>query len=201
MKAIGLFNEELTTIYRGGLKIYPSINLYIQKKIITGFICISLPEGRLLDKLNQDTGPESGEGFLEIYDVTVRSGNNEAERTPATYVNKAIIHLVSTMVSDSFGSLSTREGLKYYPYKEKSPIPIRLETTGYSVMGFMHMANCEKIMIKLAQKAPFLPLTDAEVCNLANNTRWKFPFVAVNLRQIILLHEMVSDRVTIGWHK
>jgi uncharacterized membrane protein len=98
------------------------------------------------------------------------------------------------MASQSGRGLVAGVDLKRYPFMEKSPVPIRLETSAYAVTGNMHVLSYEKVRDELVQKPKFLPLTQAEVYALADDTRWQVPFVAVNREQIMFLEEEASPR-------
>lgn len=186
--------DESGTIYGPACTVLTHINLYMQTKILSGSICVSTPQGRLLDKLNETTGPESDGGFLELFDVTIRHREGKDERAPTVYVSKATIHLVATMTADVGRGLAAQVGLRQHPFREKLTVPVRLETASYAVIGNMHVATYENVWDNLVKRPTFLPLTHAEVHALASDTRWKIPFIAVNRDHIILLQEEIQPQ-------
>jgi hypothetical protein len=174
-----------------GGKIMPTdstaIRIYMHNKVFIGTINSLAPEGRLLDVLcgtNLNWSEEWG-GFLELSDVVVQQGNGSMKKAPFTYIRKSSIHLAATLSADLYRGLGSRIGPKSYPFIEKSPFPVALETSDYEVKGNIYLTASQLSWEVLKDEPIFLPLTNAEICNLASGAHWKVPFVAVNKEQII----------------
>jgi hypothetical protein len=138
------------------------IKLYMQTQIIIGYIYYApTPEARLLDALNglSDTGPMKRGRFLELTEVTIQHNNGREEKLPATYINKATIHLSGTLDNADVGrGIGAQAGPKFYPFVEKSPVPVRLETQSYIVTGNMYRVSYQKVWNVLEDTFILLPL-------------------------------------------
>ncbi|HEX9896638.1 MAG TPA: hypothetical protein VGA85_03135 [Dehalococcoidales bacterium] len=169
------------------------IKLYMQTQIIIGYIYYApTPEARLLDALNglSDTGPMKRGRFLELTEVTIQYNNGREEKLPATYINKATIHLSGTLDNaDVWRGIGAQAGPKFYPFVEKSPVPVRLETQSYIVTGNMYRVSYQKVWNVLEDTSIFLPVTHAQVYTIAIGTQEKVPFIAVNKEHILALQE------------
>jgi len=167
-----------------------AVKLYMQTQVLSGFI-YSPSEDRLLDILGglSVRRPQSRGRFLELSDVTIQHADGREEKLPAAYVNKATVHLAATSTANSGRGLGAKLGPKPYPFVEKSPVPVRLLTAAYAVTGSLHRGNYQRAWHVLEERPMFLPLTNGEICALANGTRWKVPFVAVNKEHVLSLQE------------
>jgi hypothetical protein len=169
------------------------IKLYMQEHILIGSIHYApTPEARLLDALNElsDIGPVTRGRFLELTGVTIQHTSGREEKLQVAYINKSTVHLSGTLTDANAGrGVGAQAGLKSYPFVEKSPIPIRLETQSYVVTGNMYHVNQQKIRNVLEDTPIFLPITHAQVYTIATGNREKLPFVAVNKEHILALEE------------
>jgi hypothetical protein len=169
------------------------IKLYMQSQVLIGSIYYApTPEARLLDALNglADTGPVKHGRFLELTGVTIQHTNGTEEKLPIAYINKATIHLSGTLGDANAGrGVGAQTGLKTYPFVEKSPVSVRLETQSYIVTGYMYRVSFQKIWQVLEDTSIFLPITHAQVYTVATGSSEKLSFVAVNKEYILALQE------------
>jgi hypothetical protein len=126
------------------------IKLYSQIQVFIGNIHYntSILETRLSDALNgvSDTGPVRRGKFLELTDVTIRNGDGREEKLKFSYISKSTVQLAVTLGgSDSGKSTGENKGSRSYPFVEKSPIPVRIETHDYIVNGNMYCMNYQSI--------------------------------------------------------
>jgi hypothetical protein len=169
------------------------IKLYMQEHILIGSIHYApTPEARLLDALNElsDIGPVIRGRFLELTEVTIQHTSGREEKLQVAYINKSTVHLSGTLEDGNAGrGVGAQAGPKSYPFVEKSPIPIRLETQSYIVTGNMYHVSQQKIRNVLEDTPIFLPITHAQIYVIATGTQEKLPFVAVNKEHILALEE------------
>jgi hypothetical protein len=178
------------------------IKLYMETQILIGNIYYApTPEARLLDALNglSDTGPVKRGKFLELTDVTIEHSDGRKEKLKISYINKATVQLAVTLgAADSGRGIGAQDGPKSYPYVEKTPLPVRIETHDYVINGNMYRISYQRVWHVLEDTQTFLPLTNAQVCTLANGTREVFPFIAVNKEHILSLQEENGKQKTGG---
>lgn len=169
------------------------IKLYMQEQIIIGFLSYApTPEARLLDALNggPDLSPMKRGKFLELSRVTMRHQNGQEDELQVAYINKSAIHLSATLGDANTGrGVGAQIGPKSYPYVEKLPVSVRLETQSYIVTGNMYHVGQQKIFSVLEDSQMFLPVTHAQVFTIATSIRERLPFVAVNKEHILSLKE------------
>jgi hypothetical protein len=170
------------------------IKLYMQTQVLIGNIYYApTPEARLLDALNglSDMGPVKHGRFLELTKVTIQHTTGREEKLDVAYINKSTVQLAGNMS----GGVNTGRGIggldgpKAYPFVEKSPVPVRIETHDYLVTGNMYHVSYQKIWHVLEDAQIFLPLTHVQVSNRANGIRERIPFAAVNKEHILSLQE------------
>lgn len=170
-----------------------TVKLYTQTQMLIGNISYApTAEARLLDALNgiSDRGPVKKGKFLELTDVTIQHGDGKKEKLKTSYINKSTIQLAITIGgADSGRGVGARVGPKGYPFVEKSPLPVRIETRDYIVRGNMYALSYQKVWFVLEDTQPFLPITHAQVLTLVNGTIETVPFVAVNKEHILALQE------------
>ena len=169
------------------------IKLYMQTQILIGSISYApTPEARLIDALNgvTDRGPVKKGRFLELTDVTIEYADGSKEKLKTSYINKSSIQLAITLGdADSGRGIGAHDGPKLYPFVEKTPLPVRIETNNYVVNGNMYHIRYQKVWIVLEDTALFLPITHAQIITLSDGTLEMFPFVAVNKDHILSLQE------------
>jgi hypothetical protein len=169
------------------------VKLYMQTQITMGYIYYApTPEARLLDALNglSDMGPVKRGRFLELSNVTIQHADGRQEKLPVAYINKATVQLAGTLGdADAGRGIGAQDGPKSYPFVEKSPLAVRIETQSYVVTGNMYRVTYQKVWHVLEDTPTFLPLTHAQICTVANGTRERVPFVAVNKEHILSLQE------------
>ena len=178
------------------------IKIYTQSQFLVGHIYYApTPEARLLDALNgvADRGPVKKGKFLELNDVTIQYQNGTTEQLKVTYINKATVQLAITIGdADSGRGIGAQKGYKSYPFVEKSPIPVRVETHDYVVTGNIYRLGSQKVWNILEDTATFLPLTHAQVHTLANGALEMVSFVALNKDQILSLQEENGKQKRVG---
>jgi hypothetical protein len=169
------------------------IKLYMQTQVLIGNIYYApTPEARLLDALNglSDTGPVKRGKFLELNDVSIEHSDGRKEKLKVSYINKATVQLAVTLgKADAGRGLGGLEGAKSYPFVEKSPVPVRIETHDYLVTGNMYRVSYQRVWHVLEDILIFLPVTHAQIHNTANGNRERVAFVAVNKEHILSLQE------------
>ena len=169
------------------------IKLYMQSQIIVGNIYYApTPEARLLDALNglADRGPVKRGRFIELNDVTIQHEDGKIEKLKTSYINKATVQMAITLGDANAGrGLGGQEGPKSYPFIEKSPILVHIETPDYVVIGNIYRIGHQKVWSILEETMTFLPLTQAVVYAINNGAREMVPFVAVNKDHIQSLQE------------
>jgi hypothetical protein len=169
------------------------IKLYMQTQTVIGSISYApTPEARLIDALNgvTDRGPVKKGRFLELSDVTIQHTDGSKEKLKTSYINKSTIQLAVTLGgADSGRGIGAHDGPKLYPFVEKTPLPVRIETNDYVIIGNMYHIRYQKVWIVLEDTVPFLPVTHAQIVTLSNNTTEMVPFVAVNKEHILSLQE------------
>ena len=170
------------------------IKLYMQTQVVIGNMYYApTPEARLLDALNglADRGPVKKGKFLELSDVQMMHLDGKQEKLKQSYINKSTIQLAVTLGDANCGrGIGAQEGAKSYPYVEKTPVPVRIETENYIVTGFMHSIISQGIWSVLEEGFTFLPLTRAQINTKLNGDRENLPFVAVNKEHILSLQEL-----------
>lgn len=175
------------------------IKLYMQTQILIGYIYYApTPEARLLDALNglSDMGPVKRGRFLELSNVTIQYNDNRLEKLPVAYINKATVQLAGTLGDfDAGRGIGAHDGPKSYPFVEKSPLSVHIETQAYLINGNMYHVNYQKVWHVLEDTPLFLPLTHAEIRTLANGLTEKTPFVAVNKEHILSLQEEEASTI------
>jgi hypothetical protein len=169
------------------------IKLYMQKEIIMGNIYYApTPEARLLDALNglTDRGPIKKGRFLELSNVTIQHLDGKMEKMNRTYINKATVQVAVTMGDTNAGrGLGGMTGPKSYPYVEKLPLSVLIETHDYLINGNMYKTSYQAIWHILEDTLTFLPITHAQITTVATDTQELFPFIAVNKEHILSLQE------------
>jgi hypothetical protein len=169
------------------------IKLYMQTQVLVGYIYYApTPEARLLDALNglSDMGPVKRGRFLELSNVTIQYTNGRQEKLPVSYINKATVQLAGTLAGADVGrGIGAQDGHKSYPFIEKSPVPVRIETQSYVVTGNMYRVAFQKVWQVLEDTPTFLPLTHALICTVATGVQERVSFVAVNKEHILSLQE------------
>jgi hypothetical protein len=172
------------------------IKLYLETQMVTGKIHFApIPGARLSDALNgiTDKGPVRGGKFLELTDVTIRHADGTEENLKFSYISKATVQLaVSSGNVDSRTVTGAKNGPRAYPFVEKSPVLVRIETHDYLISGVMYCKDHQSIWRVLEDPATFLLLTDVQIRALANDIREEFSFAAVNKEQILSLRDGVS---------
>jgi hypothetical protein len=170
------------------------IKLYMQTEMLIGNIYYApTPEARLLDALNglSDIGPVKRGRFLELTKVTIQHAGGKEEKLEVAYINKSTVQLAGNMEGgvNAGRGLGAQEGPKAYPFIEKSPVPVRIETHDYLVIGNMYHVSYQRIWHVLEDAQLFLPLTHVLVSSRTNGIREKIAFAAVNKEHILSLQE------------
>jgi hypothetical protein len=170
------------------------IKLYMKTQVVIGNILYApTPEARLLDALNglADRGPVKKGKFLELSDVIIQHFDGKQENLKRSYINKTTIQLAVTLDGSNAGrGIGGQEGPKSYPYVEKNPVPVRIETENYIVSGYMYSIINQAVWSVLEDTLAFLPLTSAQITTNSTVNRENLPFVAVNKEHILSLQEL-----------
>jgi hypothetical protein len=169
------------------------VKLYMQSQIVIGYIYYApTPEARLLDALNglADIGPVKRSKFIELNDATINHGDGTEEKIQTAYINKSTIQVAITLGNADAGrGIGAQPGIKSYPYIEKLPVPVRVETQSYIITGNMHRVISQRTWHVLEDSPIFLPLTHSEIYSRSTGVQEKCPFVAVNKEHILSLQE------------
>jgi hypothetical protein len=172
------------------------IKLYMQIQIAIGYIYYApTPEARLLDALNglSDIGPVRRGNFLELNNVIINHRDGTEEKIQTVYINKSTVHLAATLgAADAGRGIGAHTGLKAYPFVEKSPVVVRIETASFVVTGNMHRVAAQKTWHVLEDSPLFLPITHAQIYTQSTRISESCPFVAVNKEHILSLQEETS---------
>ena len=164
------------------------VRLYVRNKLFDGSLRSLSPEIRLVDSLSGTITPHSPETqreFVILTDVSLQPGCCGVEKTPFAYIKRSMIHIAATFSADSGRGLGAVPGPKRYPFINKSPFPVVLDTSDYEVKGNIYLTPSQQSWQLLENEPLFLPMTDAEICSLSNGTHWQVPFAAVNKDQIV----------------
>ena len=166
------------------------VKLYLPMQVLTGSVYHPFEE-RILDLLNDVSTwrIESPARFLLLSEVTIHHADGTEESLATTYISKANIQLVTPLNGDSGRGIGAKVGHKTYPFVQKSTVPVKLQVAGYTVTGTMHCASGERVWDVVEARPTFLPLTEVEIHALADNSRSKTRFAAVNREQILSLQE------------
>lgn len=170
------------------------IKLYMQTQVLIGNISYApTPEARLLDALNgiSDMGPVKRGKFLELTKVIIQHAGGKEEKLEVAYINKSTVQIAGNMEGgiNAGRGLGALTGHKSYPFIDKSPVPVRIETQDYIISGNMYHVTYQRIWHVLEDTQIFLPLTHVLVSSRTNGLRERLPFAAVNKDHILSLQE------------
>lgn len=169
------------------------IKLYMQTQIITGDIYYApTPEARLLDALNgiSDLGPVKRGNFIEINNAVISHADGTEEKIKTAYINKSTVQLAATVGNADMGrGIGAHPGPKAYPFVEKSPVSVRIETQSFILTGNIYRVTYQRTWHVLEDSPVFLPLTHVQIDNRVNRVRERYAFVAVNKEHILSLQE------------
>jgi hypothetical protein len=175
------------------LKASQLIKLYMHTQSVIGYIYYApTPEARLLDALNgtSDLGPVKQGNFLELNNVIINHGDGTEEKIQKAYINKSTVQLAATLGNADAGrGIGAQHGPKSYPFVEKLPVPVHVETETYVVTGNMYRVTLQKTWHVLEDSPVFLPLTHAQVYSRSTEVCERAPFLAVNKEHILSLQE------------
>ena len=163
----------------------------METEVLKGMIFISTPEGRLLDELNgrSQLAPENRDKFIMISDVNIWHMDGTEEKTAVTHINKENIEMSGTTAINTGRGIGGSTGPKPYPFTDKVPVKVRIELTGYTVIGNMYRVSHQQVEHVLKERLAFLPLTNVDVISTKYDKRWALSFLAVNKWKILSLHE------------
>jgi hypothetical protein len=164
------------------------VRLYMRNKLMDGSLKAISPEIRLLEAISGTTTLhtiEEEQDFLILTDVSLQPGCCGVEKTSLVYVKRSMIHIAATFSADSGRGLGAIPGLKRYPFINKSPFPVVLDTSDYEVKGNIYLTRSQQSYQILENEPLFLPVTDVEIFSLTNGSHWQVPFAAVNKDQIV----------------
>ena len=164
------------------------VRLYLRNKLMDGSLKPLSPEIRLVEALSNTTTPhdlEEQREFLILTDASLQPGCCGVEKTSFAYVKRSTIHIAATFSADSGRGLGATFGPKRYPFINKLPFPVLIDTSDYEVKGNIYLTPSQQSWQLLDNEPLFLPMTDADIYSLTNGTHWKVPFAAVNKDQIV----------------
>ena len=169
------------------------IMIFVETEVLKGLIFISTPEGRLLDELNgrSQMEPENRDKFIMINDVDIWHMDGKEEKTSVAHINKENIEMAGTITKDTCRGIGAKNGPKCYPFAEKLPVKVKIETPGYTIIGNIYRLSLQQVDHVIKEQTAFMPLTDIEVSSTKLNKRWHLPFLAVNKWKVLSLHEVV----------
>jgi hypothetical protein len=167
------------------------VTVFLQTEILNGSIHISTPNGRLLDQLNKDSeiGPFSLDIFTKLTDVVIWHLDGSEQKLSSVQINSTTVQMVGTDGMDSNREASGNSNLKPYLYIEKLPVLVGIDMPGYEISGNMYRISHQKLENVLKERVTFMPLTDAYISSTVNGKKWHLPFLAVNKRLILSLHD------------
>jgi hypothetical protein len=160
----------------------------MRNKLMDGSLKALSPEIRLLEAISGTTTLhtlEDEQNFLILTDVSMQPGCCGVEKTSFAYIKRSMIHIAAAFSADSGRGLGAVPGLKRYPFINKSPFPVVLDTSDYEVKGNIYLTPSQQSYQLLENEPLFLPVTDVEIYSLTNGTHWQAPFAAVNKEQIV----------------
>lgn len=174
----------------------------MQIQIAIGYIYYApTPEARLLDALNglSDIGPVKRGNFLELNNAIINHGDGTEEKIQTAYINKSTVQLAATLGNADAGrGIGAHPGPKTYPFVEKSPVVVHIETESYVVTGNMYRVAVQKTWHVLEDSPLFLPLTHAQIFSRSTGICERCPFIAVNKEHILSLQEEKSTARKVG---
>ena len=164
------------------------VTFYVSKQACSGYINLH-DEERLSDFLNDRFAKRSdgSNGFIKITDAAMTLPDNSKERLPEATINKSAIQLVAIQEEDQARGLGGKEGMKSYPFIDKTPMLVRMHLQEFSIIGNMHFVVGQTPLDLLEEKQMFIPLTQAKMLTPDMTSWWKTPFVAVNREKITIL--------------
>ena len=169
------------------------ILIFAETEVLKGLIFISTPEGRLLDELNgrSQLAPENRDKFIMINNVDIWHMDGTEEKAPVVHINKENIEMSGTTTINTGRGIGASAGPKHYPFTDKTPIKVRIEMAGYTIIGNMYRVMHQQVEHVLKEKVAFLPLTDVEIISTKFDKRWTLSFLAVNKWKVLSLHEQI----------
>ena len=111
------------------------------------------------------------------------------EKTAVAHINKENIEMSGTTAINTGRGIGGSTGPKPYPFTDKVPVKVRIELTGYTVIGNMYRVSHQQVEHVLKERLAFLPLTNVDVISTKYDKRWALSFLAVNKWKILSLHE------------
>ena len=162
------------------------VRVYTHNKVLDGKITLLAAEIRLIEILNGAISyqPKNADGFLELTDVTMLRENREMKTIPIYHIRRSAMQIVATRTANSGRGLGAKRGLKSFPFVDKLPCLVELETSDFEINGCIYLTTVLQSWQTLENDPAFLPITNAEIYSFSNQTYWKVPFAAVNKAHI-----------------
>ena len=67
------------------------------------------------------------------------------EKAPVVHINKENIEMSGTTTINTGRVIGASTGPRHYPFTDKSPIKVRIEMTGYTVIGNMYRVMHQQV--------------------------------------------------------
>lgn len=173
-----------TTAYRNWLP----LTFYMEKYVVSGAIHESA-NLRLTDCLNQvDERNSNGIAtFIDVNNADIVYEDGIEESQSIAFLNRDGIILVVTEDGDLARGIGASVGPKRYPFVQKSPVQVVVETSTYRLTGLIHCSSGQAVGDVLHTPTKFLPMTDIHIRPHGRNTWSTAPFAALNKSKILSL--------------
>jgi len=163
-----------------------AVAVYMEGRTLIG--TVSIPEGsRLSDFLNDR--PKTQAEFLTLTDVTIKIIDGTKETLKTVYINKKSIQMITTLEGDSARGIGAKDGPKQYPFIQKLPVRTTIHLPGYELSGYLYCTQTRGIADLFTQEQTFIPCTDAMICDVNEDIRWKTDFATINKNHVSCFEE------------
>ena len=160
-----------------------SVTVYMESQIISG--SISLQEHvRLSDYMN------STATFLRITDGVIYYPkeektvlNKKKTASKEIYINREAIQMITTIDSNTAKGVCANTK-SYYPYVEKTPSKVIINTSNLEIEGSVYLSSKEGIDQLLEKGRTFLPCTKVKMHDFHKDRLIDAGFLAINKKQI-----------------
>jgi hypothetical protein len=142
------------------------------EEIHAGIFC---PQNlRVSDVLNRvDDAGSWRNAFIEMVESGIEA-----------YITRDTIEFVAAEDPDAGRGVGRNSEMRGYPFVEKTPIPVNVQTASYRIIGKAYHMKNKNLKATLSENSIFLPLTDALIMR-GSRLIGRRPFVAINKKQIL----------------
>lgn len=99
------------------------------------------------------------------------------------YITRDTIEFVAAEEADAGRGMGKNNDIKGYPFVEKTPVPVNIQTASYRIIGKAYHMKNKNLKATLSENSIFLPVTDAIIMR-GSRLIGRRPFIAVNKKQI-----------------